>query len=97
MMPVHPAPPPDLPKPCRKRRPLAPGLLRAEDAATFCACSRSAWDRANASGLTPAGIRIGGVLAWGRAELAAWVRHGCPPRPTWAKLWVALRDRSARR
>lgn len=77
-------------KPIRK---LAPGLLKAEDAAAYCAHSRSTWDRNTAAGLTPAPIRVGGLLAWSRRELHEWILRGCPDRATWQRLWPAIRDR----
>ena len=87
------APTPDAAARKKSARKLAPGLLRAEDAALFCSHSRSAWDRNNAAGLTPAPVRVGGILGWSRVELSQWILHGCPPRSSWARLWPAIRDR----
>ena len=81
-------------KPHRK---LAPGLLKAEDAAAYCAHSRSTWDRNTAAGLTPSPIRVGGLMAWSRVELREWILRGCPDRKAWSKLWPQLRDRHAKR
>ena len=79
----------------RKKNPLrefVADLLRAQDAARFCACSRSSWDRAAAAALTPAAIRIAGVQGWSRVELREWILQGCPPRAVWSKLWPQVRD-----
>ena len=84
-------------KPCKARRFLQPALLGREDAATFLSISASTLDRMSAAGEVPAPVRLSGRIAWGRAELASWVRHGCPARSTWSKLWPQLRDRHAKR
>ena len=76
---------------------LPPALLGRESAAAYLTISESSLDRLSAAGEVPAPVRLGGRIAWGRAELASWVRHGCPARPAWQRLWVGLRDRSARR
>ena len=92
------SPTPAAPKATKKpRRKLAPGLLKAEDAAAFCAHSRSSWDRNTAAGLTPAPIRVGGLLAWSRIELREWILRACPPRSTWQRLWPQLRDARRRK
>ena len=77
----------------KPRRKLAPGLLKAEDAAAYCAHSRSTWDRNTAAGLTPAPIRVGGLMAWSRVELREWILRGCPDRKTWGRIWPAIRER----
>ncbi len=84
-------------KPRTKPQRLPPALLSRVDAAAFLTISPSSLDRLSAAGDLPAPVRLGGRLAWGRAELASWVRHGCPGRTCWAKLWVGLRDRAAKR
>ena len=81
----------------RKRQFLPPALLGREDAAAFLSISASTLDRMSAAGEIPAPVRLSGRIAWGRAELATWVRHGCPPRLSWSKLWPQLRDRHAKR
>lgn len=92
------APPPDLtsndlPRKRRLRRLLPPALLGRDAAAEFLAVSTSTLDRLSASGVVPTPLRLGGRVAWGRAELAAWCRHGCPDRATWSRLWPQIRDR----
>ena len=89
-------PPPAAEAPARKRevrRLLPPALLGRLDAAAFLSVSASTLDRLSAACEVPAPSRLGGRIAWCRAELAAWARHGCPPRSTWSKLWPQLRDR----
>lgn len=82
------------PAPIRKprRRRIPPGLLRRAGAARYCAVGVSTWDRWTAAGLTPAPVKVGGAVLWSRAELAAWCRHGCPPRAEWEPVWVRLRN-----
>lgn len=72
--------------------PDPPGLLRRRAAAQFCSVGASTWDRWTAAGMNPAPVKIGGAVAWSRDELAAWQRHGCPDRKTWAPVWAKLRD-----
>ena len=80
-------------KPRKSQRLLPPALLGRVDAAAFLSISASSLDRMSAAGEVPEPVRLGGRVAWGRAELASWVRHGCPARTTWARLWSQLRDR----
>jgi predicted DNA-binding transcriptional regulator AlpA len=84
-----PTPPPGRKNTHRGRVPM--GLLRRAAAARYCGAGVSTWDRWSAAGLTPAPVRIGGAVLWSRHELAAWCRHGCPPRSEWQPLWAALR------
>ncbi len=79
----------DLAKP-RKRPAVLPGLLRPSAAAAYLGLGRSTLDRLNAAGLVPQPVRLGGALAWSRAELAAWAKRGCPPRAEWRPVWAAL-------
>lgn len=83
-----------------RRRRIPPGLLRRAEAARYCGAGVSTWDRWTAAGLTPAPVRIGGALAWGRRELTAWIDHGCPTRAVWSAVWhanlTARRDKSVR-
>jgi predicted DNA-binding transcriptional regulator AlpA len=74
----------------RARRRLLPGLFRRSRAAWFCGVGTSTWDRWAAAGLTPPAVKISGAVLWGRAELAEWCRHGCPPRVVWAPIWRAI-------
>ncbi|MFO0800083.1 MAG: hypothetical protein U0804_21660 [Gemmataceae bacterium] len=83
----------------KRRRQLPPGLLTRKAAARYCGRGASTWDRLAAARLTPAPIRLGGAVLWSRAELAAWCRHGCPPRAEWEPAWrqiVARRDGRAK-
>jgi len=76
--------------PARKRRPVSPGALKRTEAAHYCATAPSTWDRMTAAGITPAPIRLGGLVLWSRAELAAWLKRGCPPRVEWEIIWRTL-------
>lgn len=80
----------------RARRP-PPGLLRRDQAARFCAMKESTWDRHAAAGLTPAPIKIGGLVCWSRRELLAWADYHCPPRAEWQPRWDAIRATRHRR
>lgn len=31
-----------------------------------------------------------GAVYWGRAELLAWIAHGCPLRSEWPPIWNAM-------
>lgn len=84
---------PDAKRRKRKARRLPPALLSRESAAAFLTISASSLDRLSAAAEVPAPLKIGGRVAWGRAELSAWVRHGGPDRATWARLWPQIRDR----
>jgi len=72
------------------RRRIPPGLLRRPAAAAHCGIGGSTLDRLNAAGLTPQPVRLGGSLAFSRAELAAWCARGCPPRDQWSAMWKAI-------
>jgi predicted DNA-binding transcriptional regulator AlpA len=67
-----------------------PELVPVKVAARMCGMSTASWVRKSASLLTPAPIRIGGggMVRYRRAELLAWIEHGCPER----KRWEAIRD-----
>ncbi len=80
----------------RKRRPITPRLLGREEAAAFCGIGESTWDRHTAAGLTPAPFKLGGAVVWSRAELAAWIKHRCPPRVEWVPVWAAILARRAK-
>jgi predicted DNA-binding transcriptional regulator AlpA len=84
----------------RARRRLLPGLFRRSRAAWYCGVATPTWDRWAAAGLTPSAVRISGAVLWARAELAAWCRHGCPPRAVWSPIWrsiVTSSDKNPRR
>jgi len=44
------------------------------------------WD---SGGRLPRGIKLGGVKRWSRAEILAWVEHGCPARKDWENIKTA--------
>lgn len=93
------APAPHAHTPRRKnarRRRIPPALLRRPNAADYCGMPQSTFDRADACGLVPQAIRIGGVKAWSRKELIAWIDAKCPPRNEWAPIWTALLARRNR-
>ena len=71
-------------------------LLRRDEAARACGKGTSTWDKLTAAGLTPAPIKLGGTVLWCAEELAAWVRHGCPPRAEWEPLWKDVVRRSGK-
>lgn len=73
-----------------RRRLIPPGLLRRTGTARYLDIGVSTLDRLNAAGLVPKPIRLAGSLAWARAELAAWIAHGCPEREEWSALWSAI-------
>ena len=86
------------PTPTRKvtrRRRIPPGLLRRRAAAPFLDMGLSTFDRADAAGLIPAGLRVGGCKAWSRKELLAWIDAKCPPRAEWEPVWADLLRRLA--
>lgn len=74
-------------------RPIAPGLLRREDAAAYAGVAVATWDRWTAIGLNPEPRKIGGAVLWSRHELAEWSKRGCPPRDEWGPLWKAILSR----
>ncbi len=74
----------------KRRRRLLPGLLRRKAAARYLAVSVPTLDRLNSAGLIPQPARLGGCLCWSREWLAAWIRHGCPPRTEWNTIHVAI-------
>jgi predicted DNA-binding transcriptional regulator AlpA len=73
---------------------LSPKLmLRRPEAAAACGKGTSTWDRMTAAKLNPAPIKLLGTVLWSAEELAAWVRHGCPPRVEWDLLWRQIARR----
>jgi predicted DNA-binding transcriptional regulator AlpA len=82
---------PRAPEPGAGRRAVDPdavppwrrALLRRRAAARYLDMSPAKLDRLNAAGMCPRPVRIGGVVAWRRAELDGWVRAGCPGRAEW--------------
>jgi predicted DNA-binding transcriptional regulator AlpA len=77
-----------------RRRPAARLLVRRKQAARLCAVGVATWDRWTAAGLNPRPTKIAGAVLWGAAELAAWCRHGCPPRAEWEPVWATLTRRA---
>ena len=69
-----------------------PLMLRRPQAAAACGKGTSTWDKMTAAGLTPAPVKLLGTVLWNAEELAAWCRHGCPPRDEWKQLWPVIRD-----
>lgn len=65
-------------------------MLRRPEAAAACGKGTSTWDKMTAAGLTPTPIKLGGSVLWSAEELAAWVRHGCPDRKSWAPVWQEI-------
>ena len=55
-------------------------LVGRIEAALLCGVSTASWDRLTSSGRTPNSIRLGGRVLWRRADLASWIRLGCPDR-----------------
>jgi predicted DNA-binding transcriptional regulator AlpA len=72
----------------RRRKAQSPRreLIRARKACRLYDVSEATWWRWDAAGKIPAGIKIGGVKRWRRAELEAHIRAGCPDRRTWQAL-----------
>jgi predicted DNA-binding transcriptional regulator AlpA len=62
-------------------------MLRRHEAAAACGKGTSTWDKLVAAGMTPKPTKLGGTLLWNVEELAAWTRHGCPPRSEWEAIW----------
>ena len=58
-------------------------LMRAEQVAAQCGVAKVTWWRWNASGMVPAGLKIGGARLWRRAEILEWVQAGSPNREKW--------------
>jgi hypothetical protein len=73
-----------------RRRRVPPALVRRRGAASLCGMGLSTFDRADASGLVPAGRKVGGCKLWCVAELRAWAAHGCRPRAEWSALWQSI-------
>ena len=68
----------------------SPAGLGPDDAAAFIGLGRSTLDRYNAARLVPEPRRVGNRLLYSRDELAAWLRHGSPPRDEWVPIWRAI-------
>lgn len=62
-------------------------LIDANSAALMCGMHRASWYKAVASGKAPAGVRIGGMVRWRKAELESWIAHDCPPQAKWENFW----------
>jgi predicted DNA-binding transcriptional regulator AlpA len=60
---------------------LAPLLLRAPEAAAYCAVSEATWWRWDAAGKIPRRRKVSsGVRVWNRPELERWAALGFPAR-----------------
>jgi predicted DNA-binding transcriptional regulator AlpA len=70
-----------------------PLLIPDTAAAALSGVSRASWHRWRAAGKLPLAVRLGRKLLWRRAEIVAWVDHGCPDLAT----WTAIRDAEQRR
>ena len=77
-----------------------PLVLRRPVAAEFLGIGATTLDTLNNAGKTPAPVRIGGTVAYRTADLAEWVRLGCPDRAEFeartAELTVPARRRRSR-
>ena len=64
------------------RTPLRPWpeLMGVPDAAAFCGLTANTWRKLDRAGRCPPPVFLGRRLMWRRADLAAWVAGGCPPR-----------------
>lgn len=60
-----------------------PLLVNAATAAKLCGRSLRTWRSWDATGRTPAPVRIGGSILWRLDEIQAWVEAGCPLRKDW--------------
>jgi predicted DNA-binding transcriptional regulator AlpA len=72
------------PKRFPKRKKMASRLprlhVRADESAEMSGVSLATWWRWDASGVTPAAKKIGGVKLWSVRSLKLWSRWGCPNR-----------------
>ena len=66
-----------------KPRPLTVGRA---DAAALVGIGVTTFDRLDAAGKTPAAVWVGGRKVYRTADLAEWVRLGCPDRRTFDAL-----------
>lgn len=53
-------------------------LLSVEDVAGLCSCSPRHVYRLSDSGKMPPPVRLGSLVRWSRARIAAWIADGCP-------------------
>ena len=58
-------------------------LLSVEEVAALLGCSPSHVWRLHASGKVPKPVKLGRLVRWRRAEIAAWVGANAPPRSQW--------------
>lgn len=80
--------------------PTLPELLRPRDAYRVLGISKQTFYQLDAAELIPAPITLGQSRWWRRAELAAWLEAGCPPRWDWkwnASIVVKVADLHAQR
>ena len=65
-------------------------MVEASEAAEMYGIGRSLFLQADKLGQVPASIRIGARRLWAVEELAAHVRHGCPSRNEWSRIWAKI-------
>jgi predicted DNA-binding transcriptional regulator AlpA len=70
----------DAPDALDHRPPVAPLLLDIRELAIHLRWSIRSVRRAEAAGLLPCPVRVGGSVRWRREEILRWVEAGCPPR-----------------
>lgn len=70
-------------------------LLNDVEAAAALGISRSMFRKQVSRGLAPKPLKIGRCSRWRAAELAAWIRAGCPPMNSWAWPWDEGGDHAA--
>lgn len=49
-------------------------------------------ERDDDEGRIPQSVRIGASRRWIEEEVRCWLRHGCPRREEWVRIWEKLRD-----
>lgn len=67
---------------------LAPGLVDARGAASFCGVSRAHWMAMHSAGRVPLPIHLGRRRLWSVADLGNWIAADCPERADWEALKV---------
>jgi predicted DNA-binding transcriptional regulator AlpA len=70
----------DAPPAFDHRRAVDPLLLDSRELAEHLRWSLRTLRRAQAAGLLPCPVRVGGSVRWRREEILRWVEAGCPPR-----------------
>lgn len=70
---------------------VAPAALSPDEAAGYLRIGRSTLDAYALAGAVPPPAKFGAVVRYCRAELDAWLAHGCPVAAEWAPIWRRLR------